>query len=81
MQKKYNNSNLLLNGLFQKKIPSPPPPPDGWDRFYAPLTPGFPEPQDPPSFLDFQDKRPPPWEKIIRLKFNLFLIENMHNHG
>ena len=61
-------------------------PPDGWGRFLTPLSPGFPEAQDPPSCLDVQDKRSPPtlppgfrW-KNIRLKFHLFLIENTHNH-
>ena len=41
-------------------------------------------PPPPPSCLDFQDKRPLSrldfQGKNIRLKFNLFLIENMHNH-
>ena len=46
-------------GLFQKKVHIPP---DGWGHFLTPpppLSPGFPEAQDPHSCLDFQDKRPP----------------------
>ena len=61
---------------YSRKNPHPP---DGWGRFLTP-----PEAQDPPSCLDFQDKTPPlppgfPG-KNARLKFNLLLIENTHNH-
>ena len=72
----------VYNGLFQKKSA----PPRRMGSFFnpPPLSPGFPEAQDPPSCLDFQDKRPPLLPgfpgKIIRLKFNLFFIENTHNH-
>ena len=73
-------ANLIPLGYSRKN----PHPPDGWGHFLTPLSPGFPEAQDPPSCLDFQDKRPPLLPgfpgKIIRLKFNLFLIENTHNH-
>ena len=73
---------VYFNGLFQKKSA----PPDGWGRFLTP-----------PSHLDFlkHETPPPVWisktkdpplspgfpGKIIRPKFNLFLIENMHNHA
>ena len=72
------------NGLFQKKIRTPPPP-RRMGSFFNPLSPGFPEAQDPPPFLSgFSRQKTPllpefPW-KIIRLIFNLFLIENMRNH-
>ena len=48
--------NLKQNGLFQKKSTAPRT--DGV-VFQPPLSPGFPEAQDPTSCLDFQDKRPP----------------------
>ena len=52
--------------------------------FNPPISPGFPEAQDPPSQLDFQGGRPPlppvfPG-KNKRLKFNLFLMENTRKH-
>ena len=46
--------------VYSKKNPHPP---GGWGRFLTPpppLSPGFPEAQDPHSCLDFQNKRPPP---------------------
>ena len=48
---------FTLNILgYSRKNPHPP---DGWGPFLTPLSPGFPEAQDPPSQLDFQDGRPP----------------------
>ena len=71
---------FFMLGYSRKK----PTHPQWMGSFFNPLTPGFPEAQDTPSCLDFQDKRPPPaWisgKKNIRLKFNLSLIENTHNH-
>ena len=59
-------------GLFQKN----PHPPDGWGHFLTPLSPGFPEAQDPHSCLDFQDKIPPSrldfCEKILGLNLIFF---------
>ena len=55
---------------YSRKNPHPP---DGWGPFLTPLSPGFPEAQDPPSRLDFR-------EKNKRLKFNLFLMENTRKH-
>ena len=80
-----NNKSLesCSNGLFQKKSA----PPRRMESFFNPpshldfLKHKIP----PPDSLDFQDKRPPlppgfPG-KNIRLKFNLLLIENRHNHA
>ena len=65
---------FFRNGLLQKKIHNPL---NGWGRFLTPLSPGFPEAQDPCSCLDFQDKRPPSRldfrEKILGL--NLFFFD------
>ena len=68
---------------YSRKNPLHTPPTDGV-LFYPPLSPGFPEAQDPTSQLDFQGGRPPlppgfPG-KNKRLKFNLFLMENTRKH-
>ena len=66
-------SGITDIGLFQKK--SAPPRRMG-SFFNPPLSPGFPEAQDPPSCLDFQDKRPPSRldfrEKILGLNLIYF---------
>ena len=88
----FTKNNLLIlrpqtSPLRKWVIPEkfPPPPPNGWGRFLTPpLSPRFPEAQDPPPVWISKTKEPPSRldfrEKNIRLKFNFFLIEIVHNH-
>ena len=73
----------LLMG-YSRKNPHTTPPDRLGSFFNSPSHLEFLKHKTPPSCLDFQDKRLPlppgfPW-KIIRLKFNLFSIENTHSH-
>ena len=67
---------------YSRKNPHPS---DGWGRFLTPPSHLDFLKHKIPSCLDFQGKRPPPSRLHFRktniwLKFNLFSIENMHNH-
>ena len=54
------NFHDTIQWVIPKKI-HPPPPLDGWGRFLPPpLSPRFPEAQEPPSFWISKTKDPPP---------------------
>ena len=65
---------IFLESLQQWVIPEKIHTPRRMGSFFnPPLSPGLPEAQDPPSCLDFQDKRPPSClgfrEKLLGLNF------------
>ena len=76
----------LFNGMLASHWDIPTPHPQNGAFFQSPFSPGFSEAQDPQPrriwISKIKDPPPPgfPGKKNIRLKFNLFLQENTHNH-